>query len=153
MMEAYRGEIYHQTVQTDWDCTRSSKQRGGGLTLYINNRWCNPGHITLQQLICCPDIELLAVGRITCSGRSHVSCWWLFKPSQDFIIHSVSPLYRCFTLRHEQSHLIMNFLHQFCPKFSYQWEIHWRNFKPQSHYLFLFDCFNSSNKGSATYRQ
>ena len=28
----------------------------------MNNRWCNPGHITAKDCICSPDIELLAVG-------------------------------------------------------------------------------------------
>ena len=28
----------------------------------MNNRWCNPGHVTIKDRICSPDIELLAVG-------------------------------------------------------------------------------------------
>jgi len=27
----------------------------------MNNRWCNPGHITVKERVCSPDIELLAV--------------------------------------------------------------------------------------------
>ena len=50
------------TVRTDRDCTTSGKRKGGGLAVYVNNRWCNPGHITVKDRICSPDIELLAVG-------------------------------------------------------------------------------------------
>lgn len=34
---------------------------GGGLVLFINNKWCNPGHATVKEQICNKDIELLAV--------------------------------------------------------------------------------------------
>ncbi|KAI4894907.1 hypothetical protein NFI96_007435 [Prochilodus magdalenae] len=51
-----------QTVRADRDCTESGKRKGGGLAVLVNNRWCSPGHITVKERICCPDIELLAVG-------------------------------------------------------------------------------------------
>ncbi|KAI4877531.1 hypothetical protein NFI96_027122, partial [Prochilodus magdalenae] len=51
-----------QTVRADLDCTESGKRKGGGLAVLVNNRWCSPGHITIKERICCPDIELLAVG-------------------------------------------------------------------------------------------
>ena len=54
-------EGFH-TVRADRDCTTSGKRKGGGLAVYVNNRWCNPGHITAKDRICSPDIELLAVG-------------------------------------------------------------------------------------------
>ena len=38
----------------------SGKTRGGGICLYINQRWCN--NWTVKSQICSPDIELLAVG-------------------------------------------------------------------------------------------
>jgi len=28
----------------------------------VNERWCNPGHVTVKERFCSPDIELLAVG-------------------------------------------------------------------------------------------
>ena len=54
-------EGFH-TVRTTRDCTTSGKRKGGGLAVYVNNRWCNPGHLTVKDRICSPDIELLAVG-------------------------------------------------------------------------------------------
>ena len=33
----------------------------GGLPVYVINRWCNPGHITVKDRICSLNIELLAV--------------------------------------------------------------------------------------------
>ena len=34
----------------------------GGLAVFVNNRWCSPGHVTIKDNICSPDIEVLAVG-------------------------------------------------------------------------------------------
>ncbi|TWW55977.1 hypothetical protein D4764_09G0010270 [Takifugu flavidus] len=39
----------------------SGKRKGGGLAVFVNDRWCNPGHITIKEQHCCKDIELLAV--------------------------------------------------------------------------------------------
>ena len=49
------------TVRADRDLKLSGKRKGGGLALYVNIRWCNPGHVTVKETICCPDIEVLAV--------------------------------------------------------------------------------------------
>ncbi|XP_030581547.1 uncharacterized protein LOC115777725 [Archocentrus centrarchus] len=51
-----------QTIRADRSYTESGKRRGGGLAVLVNNRWCNPGHITIKERVGCPDIELLAVG-------------------------------------------------------------------------------------------
>ncbi|XP_073668918.1 uncharacterized protein [Paramisgurnus dabryanus] len=48
-------------VRADRDPKRSGKNKGGGLALFVNTRWCNTGHVTVKEIICCPDIELLAV--------------------------------------------------------------------------------------------
>jgi len=50
-----------QLVWADRSCSESSKKKGGGVAIYGNNRWCNPGHITVKECVCSPDIELLAV--------------------------------------------------------------------------------------------
>ncbi|XP_060756854.1 uncharacterized protein LOC132867901 [Neoarius graeffei] len=34
----------------------------GGLAILVNNRLCNPAHITVKERICSPDVELCAVG-------------------------------------------------------------------------------------------
>ena len=39
----------------------SGKRKGGGLAVFVNDRWCNSGHISIKEQICCKDIELLAV--------------------------------------------------------------------------------------------
>ncbi|KAI3369831.1 hypothetical protein L3Q82_024408, partial [Scortum barcoo] len=39
----------------------SGKRKGGGLAVFVNDRWCKPGHITIKEQHCCKDIELLAV--------------------------------------------------------------------------------------------
>lgn len=44
------------------DRTRDSgKRKGGGLAVFVNDRWCNPGHITIKEKLCSVDIELLAI--------------------------------------------------------------------------------------------
>jgi len=42
--------------------TESGKRKGGGLAVFVNDRWCNSGHITVKVQTCTADIELLAVG-------------------------------------------------------------------------------------------
>lgn len=39
---------------------QSSKKTGCGL--FFNSKWCSPRHVTVKEIICTPDIELLAVG-------------------------------------------------------------------------------------------
>ena len=39
----------------------SGKRKGGGLAVFVNDRWCKTGHTTVKEQLCCKDIELLAV--------------------------------------------------------------------------------------------
>ncbi|KAI4874712.1 hypothetical protein NFI96_009725 [Prochilodus magdalenae] len=50
------------TVRADRVYHQTGKKRGGGLAVFVNDRWCNPGHITVKEVICQPDIELCVVG-------------------------------------------------------------------------------------------
>jgi len=50
-----------QLVQADRSCNESIKKKGGGVAIYVNNRWCNIGHIMVKERVCSPDIELQAV--------------------------------------------------------------------------------------------
>lgn len=50
-----------QTIRADRDVESSGKQKGGGLILLINGKWCNPSHVTIKEQICTKDTELLAV--------------------------------------------------------------------------------------------
>ncbi len=45
------------------DKTRESgKRKGGGLAVFVKLvKWCNPGHITIKEQLCCRDTELLTV--------------------------------------------------------------------------------------------
>ncbi|CAJ1081508.1 uncharacterized protein LOC121656906 [Xyrichtys novacula] len=51
-----------QTVRADRDTAATGKKKGGGVAVLVNNRWCHPGHVTVKERICSPDIELVAVG-------------------------------------------------------------------------------------------
>lgn len=48
-------------VRADRDTKACGKSKGGGLIIYINNRWCNPGHVSIKVVLCSPNLELLAV--------------------------------------------------------------------------------------------
>lgn len=54
------------TVRADRDAKLCGKREGGGLALLINIRWFNLGHVTVKEMICCQDIELLVVSLWPC---------------------------------------------------------------------------------------
>ena len=39
-------------TRDDKDTKASGKSKGGGLIMYVNNRWCNPGHISIKTSSC-----------------------------------------------------------------------------------------------------
>lgn len=38
-----------QTVRADRNAELSGKKKGVGVVLFVNHRWCNPGHITVKE--------------------------------------------------------------------------------------------------------
>ncbi|TWW68204.1 hypothetical protein D4764_19G0000020 [Takifugu flavidus] len=50
------------TVRADRDTTAAGKKKGGGLAVFVSNRWCNPEHIHVKERVCNPDVELIAIG-------------------------------------------------------------------------------------------
>lgn len=46
--------------ERSWELYRKSK--GGGVCLYVNNQWCHINHISVNERICSPRVELLAIG-------------------------------------------------------------------------------------------
>ena len=52
----------YSLVRGDRDCSKSRKKKGGGLALYVSERWCNPGLVSVKERFCTPDIELLTAG-------------------------------------------------------------------------------------------
>ncbi|XP_065808278.1 deoxynucleoside triphosphate triphosphohydrolase SAMHD1 homolog isoform X1 [Labrus bergylta] len=50
-----------QLVRADRSARESGKKKGGGIAMYVNERWCNSGHITVKEQRCTKDVELLAV--------------------------------------------------------------------------------------------
>lgn len=49
-----------QLVRSDRSCRESRKKKGGGVAVFVN-KWCNPGHITVKECVCSPEIELLTL--------------------------------------------------------------------------------------------
>ncbi|KAL0203335.1 hypothetical protein M9458_001353, partial [Cirrhinus mrigala] len=50
------------SVRADRTRRESGKSKGGGLAVFVNERWCHPNHIVIKERVCSPAIELLAVG-------------------------------------------------------------------------------------------
>lgn len=75
MLRAVRGQvgINRDSLRT----TKSGKKNGGSLAAFINNRWCNSGHITIKKQLCSSDSELLAVNSLT---KCHVIMLAMYIP-------------------------------------------------------------------------
>lgn len=51
-----------RTVRADRDAVQSGKKKGGGVAVYVSERWCNPNHVCVKERFCSPNIKLLGVG-------------------------------------------------------------------------------------------
>ena len=49
-------------VQVDRDLSMRGRRKGGDIIRFFKKRWVNPRNVTVKERVCCPDIELLAVG-------------------------------------------------------------------------------------------
>ncbi|XP_071843761.1 uncharacterized protein [Apostichopus japonicus] len=49
-------------LRGDRNLDLAAKQKGGGVCLYVNNRWCHPNNAILKGHFCSPNIEILTVG-------------------------------------------------------------------------------------------
>ncbi|TWW63627.1 hypothetical protein D4764_03G0006350 [Takifugu flavidus] len=61
-LHARPGDGSKTTVRADRDTTAAGKKKGGGLAVFIRNRWCNLEHIHVKECVCSPDVELIAIG-------------------------------------------------------------------------------------------
>ena len=39
----------------------SCKKIGGGLCLFVNEKWCHRNHLAVKQKVCTPNVEMLTV--------------------------------------------------------------------------------------------
>ncbi len=51
--------VGYMLVRADWG-KQSSKNRGGGLAVFVNSKWCNSGHVTVKACICTRTETLLS---------------------------------------------------------------------------------------------
>lgn len=63
-------------VRVNRDTAACVQSKGGGLVLYVNQRWCNSGHLTVKSVVCYKDCKLLASDPVTYQGGSRT--FWLF---------------------------------------------------------------------------
>ncbi len=52
---------FRTPIRLDRDATTLGKATGGGVCLYVNERWCNIKSVIVRERLCTPDIELLSV--------------------------------------------------------------------------------------------
>ena len=48
-------------IRNDRDCEKINKGLGGGVCLYVNDKWCAGGNITERKRVNTPDLDLLSV--------------------------------------------------------------------------------------------
>lgn len=60
--------------RADRNPKESGKKKDGGIVLYVNDKWCNTGHIYVKEQLCTRDIELLAMSIST-------MLWHSFRPT------------------------------------------------------------------------
>lgn len=55
-----------QIMRVDRRAEECGKRKGGGIVVFVNERWWNPGPISVKEQCCTRDIELLAVSIQQC---------------------------------------------------------------------------------------
>ena len=45
----------------DRDSTKVGKKVGGGVCLYVNERWCDSANVCAKKRVCTEDVELISV--------------------------------------------------------------------------------------------
>lgn len=51
-----------RTIWAGRNVERNGNKKGGGIVLFLSEKWCNLRHVTLKERFWGPDIELLCVG-------------------------------------------------------------------------------------------
>ncbi len=48
------------SIRLDRDQEKTGKKTGGGVCVYVNDKWCHPGHITVEERLWDQDAELFS---------------------------------------------------------------------------------------------
>ena len=52
---------FGEPYRIDRDSKRTGKERGGGVCLYVSEKFCDRASVTAKQRICTPELELISV--------------------------------------------------------------------------------------------
>ena len=52
---------FGEPYRTDRDSRQTGKERGGGVCLYVREKFCDRANVTVKQRICTPELELISV--------------------------------------------------------------------------------------------
>ena len=52
---------FGEPYRTDRDSRQTGKERGGGVCLYVSEKFCDRANVTVNQRMCTPELELISV--------------------------------------------------------------------------------------------
>ena len=52
---------FGEPYRTDRDNRQAGKERGGGVCLYVREKFCDRANVTVKQRMCTPELELISV--------------------------------------------------------------------------------------------
>ena len=52
---------FGEPYRMDRDSTQTGKERGGGVCLYVSEKFCDRANVTVKQRMCTPELELISV--------------------------------------------------------------------------------------------
>ena len=52
---------FGEPYRTDRDSRQTGKERGGGVCLYVSEKFCDRANVTVKQRMCTPELELISV--------------------------------------------------------------------------------------------
>ena len=55
---------FGEPYRTDRDSRQTGKERGGGVCLYISEKFCDRASVTVKQRMCTPELELIPSTRV-----------------------------------------------------------------------------------------
>lgn len=83
-------------VQVDRNWRENKKNTQGEVSVYMNNRWCVFGHVTVEDQVCCPDVRMLATfASIISAQRVFLRCHHHHHPTHRWFLRGRWHCQRC----------------------------------------------------------
>ena len=59
--ESVATDGFGEPYRTDRDSRQTGKERGGGVSLYVSEKFCDRANVTVKQRMCTPELELISL--------------------------------------------------------------------------------------------